>query len=205
MAKLYQQCKDCEDYLKTYAGYLTRLLSALNHKDIETIAECFLSARGRGSTIFFAGNGGSAATASHFAQDLGEVGRKSKTEPFRTQCLNDNMPFITALSNDYGYQEAFSGQLKNLFRKCDVLVILSASGNSPNVLAAAKLAKELGGKTIGFVGFEGGELSKICDQVIHVKTNKGEYGPVEDMHLMLGHMITSYLITREITSKKSKK
>lgn len=193
LTTLYENSKGREEYFKKYSAYVTELFSVLDYEAIANVVNCLLRARDRQATIFFLGNGGSAATASHFTQDLGEIGRKSGTKCFRTICLNDNVPFLTALGNDYGYDKIFTGQLSNLFKKGDILVAISASGNSPNAVEAVKLANKLKGATIGLVGFDGGKLAKICDYVLHVKTRHGEYGPVEDMHLILDHMITTYL------------
>lgn len=147
----------------------------------------------RWQLYFFAGNGGSAATSSHFSQDLAEVGRKAGLNSFRTLSLTDNVPFLTAVGNDYGYVKVFSVQMAEVFNRDDVLVAISASGNSMNVIEAVKFAKKRGGITIGLVGFDGGRLGKMCDHVIHVISKKGEFGPVEDIHLILDHMITSFL------------
>lgn len=196
---LQEICKNCNnpvDYLRSYEKYLSYLLSRLDYEAVGKVIEVFSQARDRDAMIFFVGNGGSAATASHFAQDLGEVHRKTGGSCFRTLSLTDNVSFITAMGNDYGYDAIFTGQMSNLFKKEDILVAISASGNSPNVVQAVKLARQLGGITIGLVGFDGGELLKICNHVIHVLANKGEYGPVEDIHLALDHMITSYLMWR---------
>lgn len=179
--------------IKTYGEYIAQLLINLDYKGIERIISCFLEARSRDSTIFFAGNGGSAATASHFAHDLAKTGRNSGKSGFKTFSLTDSVPFITSLANDQGYDAIFTGQMADLFRKNDILVLISASGNSPNLIRAAEYAKELGGITIGLVGFNGGKLLKSCDYALHIKTNQGEYGPAEDMHMVLDHMITTYL------------
>lgn len=184
------------DYFKYYVRYLNRLLTAMDMASVETVVSCFLKARADSKTIFFAGNGGSAATASHFAQDLTEVGRKAKVTSFRTVSLTDHISFITAIANDYGYEKIFTIQMSELFKPGDVLVAISASGNSPNVVEAVKYARKLQGVSIGLVGFDGGKLSTLCDHVVHVKTDEGEYGPVEDVHMILDHMITSYLIMR---------
>lgn len=205
LRKLYSRSTNCEEYLRSYSNYASELVSRLDYQMVVKVIGCFLKARKRGSTIFFIGNGGSAATASHFAQDLGEVGRKVGTRNFRTISLCDNTPFITALSNDYGYKKIFTAQLSNLFRKGDILVAISASGNSPNVVEAVKLANKLGGTTIGLVGFDGGKLVNLCKSLIQVKTDKGEYGPVEDIHLMIDHMITSYLLWFDLKRKAKKR
>ncbi len=165
----------------------------LDFQAIAKVAQLILEKSKGGQTIFLAGNGGSAATASHFATDLALCSQPEAGIYFRAISLTDSVPIMTALANDRGYEEIFTGQMRNLFHKDDMLIAISASGNSPNVVAAARLAKELGGVTVGVVGFDGGELAQICDHVIHVATKKGEYGPVEDIHLMLDHMITSYL------------
>jgi len=193
LTELFLSSKSSVGYYENYCKYVTQVMGSLDWNAIANVSECFFNARQRGSTIFFIGNGGSAATASHFAQDLAEVGRKAKVKSFRTLSLTDNVPYITAVGNDYGYDKVFSIQLTELFNPGDVLVAISASGNSPNVLDAVKYAKEKDGPTIGLVGFDGGKLAGLCDYVIHAVSSKGEYGPVEDIHMILDHMITSYL------------
>lgn len=190
------------EYYKNYRHYLNELMGSLDFQCVQSISECFLTARENDGTIFFAGNGGSAATASHFAQDLAEVGRKADSKIFKTMSLTDNTSFITAIGNDYGYDKIFVTQMEEQFKQRDVLVVLSASGNSQNVVEAVQYAKKRGGISIGLVGFDGGELARICDLVVHVESNFGEYGPVEDIHLVLDHMITSYLMIA--LSKESK-
>jgi len=194
LAELFLTDHTPSGYYKKYYNYLYELIKSLDLQVLNKVTECFWEARQMDSTIFFAGNGGSAATASHFAQDLAEVGRKANVKSFKTLSLTDNVSFITAIGNDYGYEKIFVIQMTELFKKNDVLVVISASGNSRNVVEAANYAKEKGGISIGLVGFDGGELSKICDHVVHIASNKGEYGPVEDIHLILDHMITSYLM-----------
>lgn len=193
MKKIIQKHCQRRKYLEAYGDYIAKLLVNLDYKAIERIINCFLEARMRNSTIFFAGNGGSAATASHFAHDLAKTGRNSNNPGFKTLSLTDSVPFITSLANDQGYDAIFTGQMADLFRKNDILVVISASGNSPNLIKAAGYAKELGGITIGLVGFDGGNLLKSCDYALHIKTNQGEYGPAEDMHMVLDHMVTTYL------------
>ncbi|MFA5096567.1 MAG: SIS domain-containing protein [Candidatus Omnitrophota bacterium] len=184
-----------EEFVNKYRAYLTTLLNNIDTARVNDVINCFLEARRNNKTIYFAGNGGSAATASHFAQDLDEVGRKIKGMGFRTQSINDNVAALTAIGNDYGYENIFSMQIQYNFNPGDVLVVISASGNSPNVVNAVKLAKEKGGTTVGLVGFTGGKLAGLCDHLIHIKSEIGAYGPVEDLHLVLDHMITSYFIT----------
>jgi D-sedoheptulose 7-phosphate isomerase len=189
------------EYLRYYSKYLCESLLNLEYEKIVKIIKCFSDARKRGSNIYFIGNGGSAATASHFAQDLAGVSRKTGKQGFRSRSFTDNVSFITAMGNDYGYESIFTCQMSNIFEKRDVLVAISASGNSQNVVEAVKLAKKMGGISIGLIGFDGGKLLNLCDIVIHVVTNKGEYGHVEDIHLILGHMITSYFMCNDENPK----
>lgn len=191
--EIFQNSNTAEQYFRGYCNYLGELLGSLDYSEIEKVAQLIFEKYKSGQTIFLAGNGGSAATASHFALDLAQCCPPEAENRFRAVSLTDNAPWLTALANDIGYEEVFTGQIKNLLRKNDLLVVISASGNSPNVVAAVRLTKELGGVTVGVVGFDGGELAQICDHVIHVRSHKGEYGPVEDIHLVLDHMITSYL------------
>jgi len=201
LKQIFEESMNEADYFTGYFNYLNDLQMKLNATNINDVINCFITAREKGKTIYFAGNGGSAATASHFAQDLGGVGRKADVKSFKTISLTDNVTLLTAIGNDYGYENIFSIQLSELFSKGDVLVVISASGNSPNVIAAVKQAKEMGGDTIGLVGFDGGRLLEMCDHVIHVKTNKGEYGPVEDIHMILDHMVTSFLAFKLMSEK----
>ena len=193
LEEIFQNSATPEDYFQRYGEYINNLLRDFDYKAVAKVAQLMLEKHKQGQNIFFAGNGGSAATSSHFALDLIQCSHPEAETQFRAISLADNLPVLTALANDFGYREVFTRQLQSLFRKNDVLVVISASGNSPNVIAAAQLAKELGGVAVGIVGFDGGKLAQICDHVIHVRSNKGEYGLVEDMHLIINHMITSYL------------
>lgn len=192
--EIFQQSIPGTDYFRRYCDYLQRLVADINISAVQKVVDCFLKARRAEKTIFFAGNGGSASTASHFAQDLGEVGRKINGKGFRTCSINDNVSALTAIGNDYGYDHVFSLQMQHTFDAGDVLVVISASGNSPNVIKAVELAREKGGMTVALVGFDGGRLATMCDHVVHIQSHKGEYGPVEDVHLILNHMIVSYLM-----------
>ena len=152
-------------------------------------------ARELDQTVFIIGNGGSAATASHISNDLSvgvtAAGRTGK--PFRVLSLTDNAAALTAIGNDFGYDDIFSAQLSVHFRQGDRLVVISASGNSPNLIKAADWVKQRGGRVLGLLGFDGGKLAPLCDVAIVAKTPKGEYGPVEDVHMILDHLIYSWL------------
>lgn len=135
--------------------------------------------------IYIIGNGGSASTASHFACDL-------TTHGYRAISLTDNNAIITRIGNDIGYDDIFLEQLKLYFNKGDVLVAISASGNSANLLKAVEYANQLG-ITVAIVGFDGGELADMCNFVIHTPTDKGDYEGAEDKHLEVCHTIAKRL------------
>ena len=191
---LQNQSNDIHQFIRGYFSYLSDLLKKLDTEEISVVAKELELARERDNTIFLAGNGGSAATASHMANDIGLAAIKKGVEkPFRTLSLTDNVSVITAISNDAGFENLFIQQLQNHHRPGDLLIVISASGNSQNLLSAAEWIKEKGGKVIGLLGFDGGKLLDICDHVILAKTPKGEYGPVEDIHMILDHAITAWL------------
>ncbi|MCL0102757.1 SIS domain-containing protein [Dehalococcoidia bacterium] len=193
LEKIFSESRSVRDYAKGYVSYLSELLTSLNSQAIEEIIEVFQNVRANGKTIFFAGNGGSAATCSHFAEDLSYGTMAEGKKPFKALSLTDNAAYMTAVANDEGYENIFVRQLRNLFNTGDVLVAISGSGNSPNVVKAIEYANSKGGITIGIVGFDGGKVKNICHHCVHIKTMKGEYGPVEDIHLILAHLVTTYL------------
>lgn len=185
--------RDPVAFASAYIGYLQSILQKLNTAEIGRFVETLLDARRRGATIFFIGNGGSAATASHFANDI-SIGTNCYDQPFRAVSLTDNVPIITAIGNDFGYEEIFVRQLRVLGQKGDVLVAISASGNSPNLLAAMAHAKQAGIKTVAITAFDGGKMKSAADEGIHVPTGPREYGPAEDAHMVLDHLVGAYLM-----------
>lgn len=199
--EIFSVVESGEDYAKRYVSYLSELLRNLDFKAIDKVIEVFQNARANGKTIFFVGNGGSAATCSHFAEDLALGTFLAGKKPFKAVSLTDNVAYITALGNDEGYENVFVGQMRILFEEEDLLVGISASGNSPNVIKAIEYANSHGGISIGLLGFDGGKMRDICHHCVHIKTMKGEYGPVEDIHLILGHLISTYL-KFQITEEK---
>jgi len=188
-----------QEFAEGYFEYLYDLLRKLDTNPVAQFVQELESACANQNTFFFAGNGGSAVTASHMANDIGvDVFKKggSHNNPFRILALTDNTSVMTAIANDDGYDNLFVNQLKIHYRDGDKLVVISASGNSPNVVIAAEWVKQRGGKTIGIIGFDGGKLKDICDIVIHIETQKGEYGPVEDIHMIIDHLISNWLICK---------
>jgi len=175
--------------------YLSHLFTLIEHLDREVfraVIEEFSWARQSGNTIFIIGNGGSAATASHFAEDLLLGPKKFNNDPFRAIALTDSSAAITAIANDDGYDNSFLMQIETLFSPGDVVVGISASGNSRNVIRALDFANTNNGVTVGIVGFDGGRMKDVCKHTIHVETEKGNYEPVEDLHLIICHCISSY-------------
>jgi D-sedoheptulose 7-phosphate isomerase len=180
-------------FAKGYLAYLTKVLAQLDEKAIAAFIEALLDARAHGAHIFFIGNGGSAATASHFANDIA-IGSRSRGKPFRALSLVDNLPLLTAVANDDGYDEVFTAQLKLFLKTGDVVVAISASGNSPNVVKAVEYANAHGATTVALTGFDGGQLKRIAKLGVHVPTAKGEYGPTEDAHMVLDHLVGAFLV-----------
>jgi D-sedoheptulose 7-phosphate isomerase len=184
---------DAAEFARRYLQYLNEVLHAIDPAAIAQFAKTLLEARARGATVYFIGNGGSAATASHFANDI-SIGTNSYEKPFRVVSLTDNQAIITAIGNDFGYEEVFVRQLKVLGRKGDVVVGISASGNSPNLIRAFEYAKENGIKTVALTAFDGGKMRRMADEGIHVSTEAKEYGPAEDAHMVLDHLVGAYLM-----------
>lgn len=188
------QVQTSKDLSEHYLEGLKEVLDSINREEIDAVVADLSEAYARGKQVFVIGNGGSAATASHMACDLGKtVLGKNHTwhrKRFKVIALNDNMPLITAWGNDVSYDLVFSEQLRNLANSGDLLLVLTGSGNSPNVLCAVEAARELDLKTIGFLGFDGGRVKPMLDRSILVKSDN--YGFVEDAHMILNHLITAH-------------
>ena len=177
--------------IKTFANqYLmdvTALLEVFDIQQFEQIVQMILEAYENKRHIFIMGNGGSGATASHFACDINKGCCMDLEKKFKVICLNDNMPTMLALSNDVDYSVVFEAQLKNFFQKDDLVIGISSSGNSENVLSAIRYAGNNGGKTIGLSGFSGGKLSKLVDVPFVVPAD--DMQKIEDVHMIIVHMI----------------
>ncbi|MGH7775156.1 MAG: D-sedoheptulose-7-phosphate isomerase [Candidatus Binatia bacterium] len=195
-------------YLKRIAtDFLRDFAQLLDHVDldaIERVVERLNAARDTGAMVYVAGNGGSAATASHWVNDLGKATKRLGKMPMRAMSLSDNVSWLTALANDEGYEKVFSGQLENFAQRGDVLVVISASGNSPNLVRAVEMARRRGVTTIGFLGFDGGNLKNMVDEFLWLPTEKGAYGLVESGHALLCHILTTCLMQNQpVTEVKS--
>lgn len=183
-------------FITKYLIELKRCLDKLDKGKIEQAITMLIEAYKNDQQVFILGNGGGASTSSHMACDLskGTLQRiyDNSERRFRIISLTDNVALMTALANDLSYDDIFSQQLQNLVRPNDVVIAISGSGNSPNVVKAVEYAKKCGAKTIGFLGFTtGGTLGTMVDCAIIVDSNY--YGPIEDIQLVLNHLITSWL------------
>lgn len=185
--------ENIDQFSRSYFDYLKDILDSIEVAEVRGFVEVILDARERGATLFFIGNGGSAATASHFANDL-TFGTREYEKPFRVVSLADNVSVLTALANDCGYENTYTLQLKTYAKTGDVLVGISASGNSPNLLHAFEYAATAGIATVALTAFDGGRMKEIADTGVHIPTGMKEYGPAEDVHMILDHLITSYLV-----------
>ena len=189
------------DFARFSRAYFATLRSCLEtdySKQLDSIRSILAAAYKRKKTIFIIGNGGSATTASHMACDLSKTvtGPDHEGVGFRVIALTDNVPLITAWANDLDYCSVFLRQLRNLCDPGDVLIVVSGSGNSPNIVAAVECAKKKKMATIGLLGFDGGKAGRLVDCALIVPCR--EYGPVEDLHMAIAHMITSYFATKGV-------
>ncbi len=180
------------EIVNRYVGDLVRVLQAIDSREIEQVIAALDTARVARARVFVVGNGGSAATAAHLCTDLSVGLRRRGLVGFDIQCLSDNAAIATAVSNDLSYDEVFSAQLEGVIRRDDVLVAISASGSSPNIVRAVKCAKRAHATVIGISGFDGGDLRREADVSFHVPTTEGAYGLVEDAHLVLNHILHSW-------------
>jgi D-sedoheptulose 7-phosphate isomerase len=177
-----------------YLRRLSALLASMDLDAFERVMEHLSAARDRGATIYIAGNGGSATTASHWVNDLGKAVKLSGGTPMRVMSLTDNVSWVTALANDEGYTRVFAGQLENFVKPEDILIVISASGNSENLVQAVQLAQSEGATTIGLLGFDGGVLKDMVTEYVWVPSEPGAYGLVESAHSVLCDMFTTCLV-----------
>jgi D-sedoheptulose 7-phosphate isomerase len=187
------------DVVDRYLEQMRQVLAELPREAIWQAIDLLVDAGRRRSRIYIVGNGGSAATASHMANDLNKQATVEGRPPLRAIALTDNMPLITAWSNDLDFAEAFAQQLSNHLEPGDLVVGISTSGQSPNVLRALELAGERGAQRIGLTGREGGRLAALVDCCLHVPSD--DIGQQEDVHLLLNHVITSGIRARLLAER----
>lgn len=178
--------------IRHYFSTVQALLDKMPYDAVDAVVEVLMDANQRGATIFIFGNGGSAATATHMACDLAKRPIVRDQPRFRVMALTDNNALMTALSNDISYDAVFAEQLIPLVREGDVVIGISGSGNSRNVLNGIDAARDAGAITIGFCGYDGGKLKEMVDYPVHVPSNV--MAMVEDVHLMLEHAICERLL-----------
>ena len=182
------------DYKNLINEYLKKEIETIQAIDIDSVntavnllVETFEAEK----NIYIFGNGGSAATATHFQNDFNRGISEKTQKKFRFQCLNDNTAAITAIANDFGYDEIFRFQLKGRLKEGDIVTAISGSGNSANILNAAEYAKLQGNRVIGITGFDGGKLKTLCDISLHAPVNSMQI--TEDIHLIFNHLIMAVL------------
>jgi D-sedoheptulose 7-phosphate isomerase len=189
-----------ENFVKTYLQELQAVIEQVSQHDIRSAMTLLYQAWKDGKQVFIAGNGGSASTATHFACDLAKFTSVEGKPRFRVYCLNDNIPLVSALTNDLGWDSIYYEQLKNLMNNGDVLVVISVHGGSgadkagvwsQNLLKAAKFVQDNGGKVIGLAGFDGGALRQMADACIVAPVNSTPQ--VEGFHVVLTHLLCAGL------------
>ena len=185
--------KNIYKFSEIYFKNLKEIFKNINLKKITILSKYMDICRNKNSNIFVIGNGGSAVNASAMANDLGfDILKKTKKKPFRIISLTDNNAINSAIANDVGFENLFVSQIQSLYKKGDMLIVLSVSGNSKNIINAAKWFKKKRGKIFGILGFDGGKLKKICSDYIIIKSKNGEYGPVEDLQLIINHILAHW-------------
>ncbi len=195
------------EFARSYIEGLTRCLDVLSLQQVAQVIGTLEETYRAGRRVFIMGNGGSAVTASHLACDLGKnslpqaIGQTGRR--FCVTALTDNVAWLTALANDFGYAYVFSEQLRNLVQPGDLVIAISGSGNSPNIVEGVRVAKALGARVIGILGFDGGQAKDLVDQYVLVASDS--YGYVEDLHSMLGHLITAYFKTLATASASTRR
>jgi D-sedoheptulose 7-phosphate isomerase len=183
-----------KDFSQSAEAYLTRLKSTIDlisREEISRFLNILLDALESEKNIYIMGNGGSAATASHFAVDFNKGLSYGKEKRFRFVCLNDNLPTLTAYANDVGYEDVFVEPLRNFLVRGEVVIGISGSGNSRNVLKAIEYANQQGALTVGITGFDGGALRKMAQYSVHIPIHDMQV--TEDLHMVLDHLSYSVL------------
>lgn len=179
------------DFVKSYIDQLNEVLNALPSEKFLEINKTLLETRETGKQIFVIGNGGSAAAASHMVCDFNKNTREAGKKRMRAICLNDNTPSVLAYANDEGYEIIFSEQLLSLGQSGDILIAISGSGNSANIIKAIETARQMNIKVIGLTGFKGGKMKELTDICLVVPSDSMEM--IEDVHLIINHILAGLL------------
>ena len=179
------------ELVKAYRGELVKLISEIDAQAFEEFMRILLEAYLHDRQVFVAGNGGSAATANHFVCDFGKNAVAGNKRRFRILSLSDSIEKMTALGNDLAFEEIFRQQLINLMRPQDVLILISASGSSPDLVRACEYAREMNAKIVALAGFDGGKIKGFADTALVAQSTS--YERIEDIHLIITHMAVCYM------------
>ena len=188
----YPSGENLKQFLGDYADTFRQAITAVPQETLEAFHRAIDSAVQSGKRVYVAGNGGSAAIADHLCCDFTKGTHHPSHKTVKTHSLASNTALLTALANDFSYEQSFSRQLEYLGEKGDVVILVSSSGNSPNILEAAKVAKKLGITVLGMVGFAGGALKGLSDVALHIEV--ANYGIVEDAHQALMHVFAQWMM-----------
>ena len=180
--------------IEKYLNGLSDAIGKLDRRQVDSVMNLLMETYEKGGRVFIFGNGGSAATASHFTCDFNKGVSMNLEKKFEFICLNDNVPTVMAIANDCGYENVFLCQLENRLRKGDIVIAISGSGNSKNVIKAAEYAKKNGNRVIALTGYDGGALLKLADHPIHV--NVDDMQKAEDVHMILDHLMSQIIAAR---------
>ncbi len=194
-SEMYESDPSSAAFAQAYFSHLKGIFDKVDPKSVEAVADTMWQAYTENRHFYFMGNGGSFATASHCVNDFAKGTGVEGKRRLRVIPLTDPAA-LTAYGNDDGYEFTFMRQLEPLLEPGDVVTGISASGNSPNIVKAIEYANTRDARTVAWVGFEGGKLVSLAKQAILVPTARGEYGPVEDVHMVLDHLLVSYLHER---------
>lgn len=190
-------------FFNSYKSRLLESVNALNVNALNHLVHSIINTAQSGGSVYIFGNGGSASTASHLATDFEKLDVLPCGRRITVHCLNDNPAMLLMLGNDVGFEYVFKAQLANKITACDLVIAISSSGNSPNVINAVSYANEVGAQTFGIVGFDGGKLSKISANTIHVRSHRGDYGIMEDVTLMINHLVVNYICSHLSAPKEN--
>ena len=182
---------DAEGFARWYRDRTLEQWRTLDLGALARIAAIIEESQEKGRFVWVCGNGGSAASAAHVGCDFGKTAARPGAKPLKALSLSDNAPFVTAVANDLSFDRVFSRQLENVVAAKDVVLLISGSGNSPNLIEAARLARSRGATTVGLLGFDGGQLKPLCDETLLIPSD--QYGVVEDLHMAVAHILTFYL------------
>jgi D-sedoheptulose 7-phosphate isomerase len=196
LKQTFQSSATASEYIARVSERMVELLRVMDADAVATIAQVIDDAAEKGRGIFVVGNGGCAAVASHFVNDMGVNSVIDGRAGYRVFCLTDNVSSLTAVANDLSYDDVFKRQLQCNMQRDDVLIAMSVSGNSENIIRAVEYANEVGGQTIALCGFDGGRLALSAHHIVHFPSTGDEYGPVEDLFSVVCHLVSSYLTMR---------